>query len=82
MNTVTIRCEAQSGRSIGQGAAVSAVGPGRRDVAVASADSADQQAAGVAVLHRRGADRDDQQQADGVDGDVAFAAVILSSLIL
>jgi hypothetical protein len=60
---------------------VAAVGPGPADAAAGAREVEQQRPGGVAVLDRCGRDQDFQQQAGGVDGDVAFAAVDLLGVV-
>jgi hypothetical protein len=56
-------------------------GPGEADAAAGPVQVPQQRLGGVAVLHRCGGDDDGEQQAGGVDGDVAFAAVDLLGVV-
>jgi hypothetical protein len=60
---------------------VASVGPGPADAVAGPVQVEQQRAGGVAVLDRCGGDQDFQQQAGGVDGDVAFAAVDLLGVV-
>src|SRR5439155_27287586 len=67
----------QAGGPGGQGAGVSGIGPDQPDTPAGAVGVPQQWPGGVTVLGAGGGDQDFQQQAAGVDGDVAFAAVDL-----
>src|SRR4051794_4417111 len=65
------------GGPVDEFAGVAAVGPEQTDAREADAQRPEQGPGGVAVLDVRAGDQDGQQQAAGVDHDVAFTAIDL-----